>query len=676
MAAVFTFFLFMIYWSCLVQEERLQIIEGAVIETKEELSSLKQKPHFSSVPEKKSETASLRPHIDSNLPNLLINDPYFTKTLPELLGDYFIPSGILKMATYGHDKDFHPFSLFANVMEWLGYCQGTLGTTQFGKYETLVKDLAIKIEERVTDREDLAAFWVHLREGVIWQPLEQSHFSDEITLSPHFLQKHPVTAHDFQLYFQAIKNPHVDVASAVTLRLFFKDMESIDVIDDLTFVVNYKKTAFQDVHGKTFYKLPYAAKQYVTSLAPLAAFVYKHTADGKKIFEDDTEKDFYAKSSLWAQQFVQHFAKRIIVSCGAWIFDGANDRQIRFRRNPDYFLSSFALYDAIETYFVESPDAIWRDFMAQKIDSCSLFPQNLVELEKFLQSPFYNKEKAKGHAVERLDYLARAFSYIGWNVKRPLFSSKKVRQALAMAVDRRRLIQQNLNGQGIEISGPFFYLSSAYDQTVQPWPYDPDEAKRLLAEEGWIDATGSGVLEKIIDGERVPFRFTLTYYVKNPNTRANVELVASQLRHIGIDCLPNGVDVADISAAMDDKNFDAYYLAWGFSAPPENPEQVWHSRGANEKGSSNTIGFENKEADRLIELLLYEDNPEERQKLYHQFHALIHDEAPYLFLYNPKTTLVYWNWLHNIFIPKERQDLIPGATVEEPSLIHGWKKNN
>jgi peptide/nickel transport system substrate-binding protein len=311
--------------------------------------------------------------------------------------------------------------------------------------------------------------------------------------------------------------------------------------------------------------------------------------------------------------------------------------------------------------------------MAQRIDVCELSSQNLVELERFMKSPFYEKEKSKGNEIKRIEYPYRAFAYIGWNQKKPFFKNKKVRQALSLAIDTKRLIQQNLNGQGVQISGPFFYFSSAYDASLPPYPYDPDQAKRMLAEAGWIDSDGDGIIDKEIDGKRVPFRFSLTYYVKNPVSRANVELVSTLLRQIGIDCVLNGVDLADLSASIDDKSFDAYYLAWQLTPPPEDPEQVWHSQGANVKGSSNTIAFANPEADKIIELLKYEANPEERTKLYHRFDALIYDEAPYAFLYTPKTTLVYWSWLKNVFVPKDRQDLIPGADVEQPSPIHGWK---
>jgi len=120
------------------------------------------------------------------------------------------------------------------------------------------------------------------------------------------------------------------------------------------------------------------------------------------------------------------------------------------------------------------------------------------------------------------------------------------------------------------------------------------------------------------------------------------------------------------------KSFDAVMMGWALGSPPEDPKQLWHSSGAKEKGSSNHIGFANSEADRIIEDLHYEYSETERRKLYHRFHAIIHDEAPYTFLYTTKSVLLYRDYVKNVFIPAERQDLIPGANVPEPSDDIFW----
>jgi peptide/nickel transport system substrate-binding protein len=115
-------------------------------------------------------------------------------------------------------------------------------------------------------------------------------------------------------------------------------------------------------------------------------------------------------------------------------------------------------------------------------------------------------------------------------------------------------------------------------------------------------------------------------------------------------------------------------MGWALGTPPEEPRQLWHSKGAKTPGSSNVVGFANEEADTIIEALQYEYDHEERLKLYHRFHQIIHEEQPYTFLYSPKSILLYREYVQNLFIPAERQDLIPGADIAEPSTSVIWLK--
>lgn len=611
----------------------------------------------------------------SSFPNLLKNDPFYATTLPKLLGPNYKPQGTFHSAIVGKPDNLHPFSNWAQVAGWNDQCTVSVARMEFGKYETFAPYMAIKVEERENPEDGKKEFWIFLRDEVYWQPLERLWFSENTQIAPIFLRKHKVTAEDYKFYYDAVMNPFVEEAGAVALRTYLYDIEEVRVIDPLTFVVRWKSHKLKLPNGKTSEQIKYIAKQLTGSLKPLPSFVYKYFPDGKKIIENDTDPDTYRKNSVWAQQFSHHWAKNIIISCGPWTFDGMTDRQIKFKRNPNHFIPFDALAEASEVRFKESPDTIWEDFTINQLDAYELRPDQLQELKKFLNSKVYESQKVEGAEIKRLDFVSRTYSYIGWNQARPYFSSKKVRQALTMAVDRARIIRQTLNGMGIEINGPFYRYSTAYDPSIQPWPYDPEQARHLLEEEGWYDRSGTGVIEKIIDGKPVPFIFTLAYYVKNPTTKAICEYVATALKEINISCKLNGVDIADLSALFEGKDFDAICLGWSLGNPPEDPRQLWHSSGAKEQGSSNAIGFANAEADSIIDALDYEPNPEKRMKLYHRFDQVIHQEAPYIFLFTPKTGMIYRERLKNVFIPAEMQDLIPGANVTEPQTSIFYLKN-
>lgn len=666
-------FIIMLYWSSALVELDLKVIHTDLKQMQTELDrvqeDLKGQPK---IVEKKEQTPLV---IDQNqsLHNLLTVDLFFKETLPRLLGENFKPYGIRKQATVGRPEHLHPFSNWSQVANWTDMATITLVAQQFGKYETYAPNMAVKMELR-ENQEGKPEYWLYLRRDVFWHPLDPKHFSESIQLAPQFLHSHPVTAHDFKFFFDAMMNPHVEEAQAVALRLYYNDVEEIKVIDDYTLVVRWKTQLIKDEEGQEIPRMKYLAKSLTSALRPLPTFVYQYFADGTKIVLEDQDPLFYRTNPIWAQNFSHHWAKNIIVSCGPWTFEGMTEREIRFKRNATYYDPYAALVDGLEVKFKDSPDAIWEDFKAGGLDTFQIPPNQLAELERFLESAPYQDQVKQGLAIKRLEFVDRSYAYIGWNQTRPLFQSKKVRQALTMAIDRKRIIQQNLNGLGEEITGTFFRYSPSYDSSIIPYPYDVQQARLLLAEEGWYDSDGDGIIDKVINGQRVPFQFKLTYYVKNQTTKSICEYVATALKEVGIICQLNGVDIADLSAVFDDKNFDAIFLSWALGSPPEDPKQLWSSQGAEQKGSSNAIGFSNPEVDRIIEQLEFEYDPQKRIELYHRFDRILYEEAPYVFLYTPKVILVYREYLQNVFIPAERQDLIPGANVGEPQPNIYWIK--
>ncbi|MWX23377.1 peptide ABC transporter substrate-binding protein, partial [Francisella tularensis] len=126
------------------------------------------------------------------------------------------------------------------------------------------------------------------------------------------------------------------------------------------------------------------------------------------------------------------------------------------------------------------------------------------------------------------------------------------------------------------------------------------------------------------------------------------------------------------SQAFEEKNFDALLTGWCLGSPPEDPRALWHSEGAMEKGSANVVGFHNPEADKIIDQLSYEYDANKRVDLYHRFHEVIHEESPYAFLYSRTFSLLYKDYVKNVFVPKQRTDLIPDAQDEMVNLHMVW----
>jgi ABC-type transport system substrate-binding protein len=248
---------------------------------------------------------------------------------------------------------------------------------------------------------------------------------------------------------------------------------------------------------------------------------------------------------------------------------------------------------------------------------------------------------------------AAMYRYLGWNNARPYFADKRVRRAMTMAFDRKRILENVYQGLGTLVTGPYPPDAPYNDPTVQPIPFDLEGAKKLLAEAGWTDSDGDGLLDKSLHaGEpKKPFEFTLLVPTGRKEALVLANILRDDLLKIGVKMT---IDTAEWSLFLkrkDVKNFDAYYAAWtvGWDA---DLYQIWHSSQADIPKGSNSTGFRNKEADRIIETLRITMETAERTKLLQAFHRLVADEQPYSFFYAPKQVICSWKEVENVIFSK------------------------
>jgi peptide/nickel transport system substrate-binding protein len=665
--------LILIYWSSLMKEEQSLHTHRKLVEIENRLNQMANTWQFSVLHQMPSEEslAPLEAQNQNRNLKLLSPDPFYRTTLPRLLGYDFKIAGTRRQSFTVKPENLHPFTNDAWISPLWDLCMRSMGRTHVGFYNRLAPSLAFQIEIRPRkdmlegDLEKTGEFWVFLRKDLFWDPINTNLLPSHLKVDPFFLEKHAVTAWDVKFYYDAIMNPYVQLPGAIAQRELFQDVESFEVVDDYTFVVRWK---LKPTGNNSEMAMTYSSHLMVAGLRPLPRFIYQYYPDGTKIIENDaSDPNIYRHHSVWAQVFIDHWAQHLIVGCGDWQMATKTPHEMIFRRNvfaPDPY---GALNENLEYRIRESIEGTWQDFKDNRIDFCTIQGNQLIEKERFLTSETYQEQiKEAGNTIRHLRYAARAFTYIGWNLKDPKFEDKRVRQALTQAIDREAIIRQILSGQAVVTTGPFHIQSPSYDPDIKPYPYDPVQAGLVLDKMGWIDQDRDGIREKVINGEKVTFSFRLTYYVKNPISKMACQAISDQLRRVGIQCLLNGVDVTDFSKAMDEKNFDAIYLSWQLGTPPETTRQLWHSSSALSQGSSNFIGYQNSRVDHIIEQLDYCYKSEERLKLYHEMHHILHEDQPYTFMYCPITIVVYRDRLKNMFLPVERQDFIPGAETVEP----------
>ncbi len=230
----------------------------------------------------------------------------------------------------------------------------------------------------------------------------------------------------------------------------------------------------------------------------------------------------------------------------------------------------------------------------------------------------------------------KGYNFYGWNLKKKIFQDKRVRRALAHLVNRPLMLDKFEYNLSAYATGPQYVQSDYASKKVKPILYDPKKALELLNEAGWSDSDGDLVLDKMIDGKKVDFKFSVIdpyEGFKKYNT-----IFKEDCRKVGINVELKVVEWNTFTKLLDEKNFDVVRLAWGGGGVDWEPKQIWHSSSA-VKGGSNFISYSNPEVDRLIEEAREIYDKSKRIEVLKKVYEMIADDAPYAFFFNRNETL-------------------------------------
>lgn len=218
------------------------------------------------------------------------------------------------------------------------------------------------------------------------------------------------------------------------------------------------------------------------------------------------------------------------------------------------------------------------------------------------------------------------FQAFAMNMRRKPFDDRRVREAMAMLVDRETMNRTMM-------SSAYFlqnsYYTDLYDKndpcTNRLYCLDIPEAKRLLAEAGYADG------------------FEFTFLSRGAGEEKFLSLFSHALSQCGIKMNIERKDFASWMRDMDSFNFDMTWQSWGASLI-RTPEIMWLSAEADRAGSNNTVGFKSAEVDRVIKAEKSMTSMRERIRAYRRIDSLVAAECPYAFLWQSDSTrILYWN---------------------------------
>jgi len=229
------------------------------------------------------------------------------------------------------------------------------------------------------------------------------------------------------------------------------------------------------------------------------------------------------------------------------------------------------------------------------------------------------------------------------NLERPVFKEKAVRQALLWAIDRQKIIEQILVGQAIVAHGPILPSSWAYEAHTVQYVYDPDKARALLDAAGWRDDDGDGVREK----GGLELQFTLLTN-EDETRREVINELAREWAQIGVRAVPQTAGVAGIVRDfLAPRNYDALFYEWERLPTDPDPYPQWHATQTPGVGQ-NFTGYNNEEANLILEEARRTFDPQRRAALYRDFQRVLAEDVPAVPLYHPVYTYAVDERVHGV----------------------------
>lgn len=455
-------------------------------------------------------------------------------------------------------------------------------TTTLPSNEVLFRVFQHLVEEQPDFTEHPATFTPQLAESWDWS-------EDHKTLTFHLRKDAvwsdgvPLTAEDVRWTWQAQTHPAVAWDSA-----YMKDyIRDVEVVDPHTVRFHYTRA-------------------YVKQLldANEGLILPKHRWS-KLPFEK------WRESSDW-------FKQNMVASGPFKIASWTPQQELVMARNERYWEKDRPYLDRVVLRVVPDSSSMINQFLNGDLDFVAQV--TVTDAARIAERP----------ELSIVSYWSNLYVVIAWNGQRPLFADPEVRRALTLATDRQAIVDTLLpDGNGRVGITPILQEIWAHDKTLKPWPYDPAEARRILAAKGWRDTDGDGILDR---GGR-KFSFELTSNAGNQLRNDAAVMIQRQLRNVGIEATPRILEFNALVTDTRNGKFDATVL--GFSLDTSlDLSGNFHSSSI--KDGDNFFHYSNPEVDRLIGLAASQTDPLKAEPYIHQIEREIHRDQPLTFLWESK----------------------------------------
>ncbi|KKJ75366.1 peptide ABC transporter substrate-binding protein [Kiloniella litopenaei] len=374
------------------------------------------------------------------------------------------------------------------------------------------------------------------------------------------------------------KHPYHDTGP-FPLAFFFGAVESTDVVDEMT--VKFKLNA------------PYAP--FLSNLAYPTGLIVSPAAV-------KAQKKEFGRSPVGTGPF--KFAE--------W----RSNEAVVVERNNEYW-GEKAGSDAVVFRPITDANTRVAEMLAGGIDLMVEVPP--TSLGQFAGDNFTVTEQAGPHVW-----------FLILNAKEGPFADKKVRQAANYAINKEAIVNDVLEGTATVAAGPTPpAFAWAYNEALDPYPYDPEKAKALIAEAGvegaeltfYVTEGGSGMLEPVPMGTAI---------------QADLEAVGFDVK---IETYEWNTFLGEVNPGLEGKA-DMAEMAWMTNDPDTLPYLALRSKAWPSEGGFNSGYYANEKVDELLESARTATDLEERARLYREMQTIVQEDAPWVFVANWKQNAV------------------------------------
>jgi ABC-type transport system substrate-binding protein len=453
----------------------------------------------------------------------------------------------------------------------------------------------------------------------------------------------PVLASDVVFTHKVVKNPNVD---AMPKRSYLNKVRDIITYDDDPLKVTFVCDIYVRAVYSTAAEVPIIPEYHYDPTGMMKGFTIQQLTDDADALKADPTLVAFAEefnSAKYQKEPGQ------VVGSGAYEFTQWEDNiRITLKKKEDWWGDAIT---ETSNFFENNVDRITYQLIKDMTSAITAMKSQDLDVMRGIRSKDFVDLKDSESFNKNFDRIAEsqlAYTYLGVNSTSPALSGVKTRQAIGYLLDINSIIDDIAYGYGDRMIGTVHLTNKVYyNNNVDPREFNPEKAKQLLAEDGWEDMDGDGILDRLVEGEVIPFDIKFSFNSGNDERKAVGQMLKEEARKVGIRITIVEQEWSIYIDNQTDHNFDICFSAWILEVAPDDPHQLFHTESAN--GGSNYTAWGDVHSDSIIEEIGRTINEDKAQALWYELQVMMHETVPYVFGYAPKNKMAISKHFDNAY---------------------------